>query len=129
MQSVAPRASRALVGRCGARGVQWVLAQFFWQRLRWPPRNAFPFDALFKFEQDLVRPFAHELEVIDHKLFTPAIVDVGHICDAFLAPFPLVDLLDLVVLQGLAPTRSDARLASFDPATARAKRNRKQEQT
>ena len=98
------------------------------QRFRRAARDAFDFDALLEFEENLVRRFALELEIIDDEQLPAAVGDVRDFGNAFVAPSSLVELLDLVVLERLSPAGSDAGFVGFDPAAARTDRDRKQEE-
>src|SRR5215475_12243620 len=78
--------------------------------------DALRLDSLLKFVEDLVSRLAHELKVIDYEHLPPAAIDVRDFRDAFVAPFPFVDLFDLLVGNGLTPTGSDSMFVRLDPA-------------
>src|SRR4051812_32910251 len=113
-----------LARRCGGYGVCGTFDVFSGQRFRRTACDAFEFDSLFEFEEDLVRLLALEFEIIDDEGLPATAVDVRYLGNAFVAPPPFVELLDLVVLERLAPAGSDARFVGFDPAAPRSDRDR-----
>src|SRR5215470_7820402 len=103
-----------------------MLDVFSGRLLRRATGDALRLDSLLKFVEDLVRGLAHELKVIDYERLPPAAIDVRDFRDAFVAPFPFVDLFDLVIGNGLAPTGSNSVFVRLDPAATRADRKRDQ---